>query len=182
MSSVAQRLLTVEEFAQLPGSEHWELVRGEVRKTMPPGKEHGAIALAVGTLLRLWARQGPGGQVGVELGFILAHNPETIRGPDVFYVSTDRIPSDDKTNAFWTVAPDLAVEVISPSETADEIREKVRDFLGAGTPLVWVVYPRTREVVVHTGDGLARTYGEDGVIEYPDVLPGFSCKVSELFV
>jgi Uma2 family endonuclease len=182
MSSVAQHLLTAEEFAQLPGSEHWELVRGEVRKTMPPGGRHGEIASALATLLRIWTKQGVGGYVAVEAGYILGHDPDIVRGPDVSYIRAERIPPDGVPEAFWTIAPDLAVEVISPSETADEIREKVRDFLGAGTPLVWVVYPRTREVVVHTGDGLARTYGEDDVIEYPDVLPGFSCKVSELFV
>ncbi|HYO49120.1 MAG TPA: Uma2 family endonuclease, partial [Chloroflexia bacterium] len=66
-------------------------------------------------------------------------------------------------------------------ETADEVREKVRDFLAAGKPLVWTVYPRTGEVIVHTADGLARTYSADDLLEHPDVLPGFSCKVVELF-
>jgi len=181
MSSVAQRLITAEEFARMPGSEHQELVRGEVVETMPPGGRHGAIALAIGTLLRIWVKQGAGGQAGVEAGFILSHNPDVVRGPDVYYVSAGRIPPDGIPETFWTIAPDLAVEVISPSETADDVREKVRDYLAAGTRLVWTVHPRTREVVVYTGDGLARTYGEDDLIEYPDVLPGFSCKVSDLF-
>jgi Uma2 family endonuclease len=181
VTTVAKRLITAEEFARMPGSKHMELIRGEVRVTMPPGKEHGAVALAIGTLLHLWVKQGAGGEAGVEAGFILAHDPDVIRGPDVYYVSAGRIPSDDKSSAFWTIAPDLAVEVISPSETADDIREKIRDFLSAGTQLVWVVFPRTQEVVVHTPDGFARTYGADDVIEYPDLLPGFSCKVAELF-
>jgi Uma2 family endonuclease len=181
MSSLAQHLITAEEFARMPGSEHRELVRGEVIETMPPGKEHGVIALAIGTMLRLWAKQGVGGQAGVEAGFILARNPDLIRGPDVYYISADRIPADNDLGGFWTIAPDLAVEVVSPSETAVEVQQKVRDYLAAGTKLVWTVYPPTRVVVVHTGDGLARTYGEDALIEYPDVLPGFSCKVSELF-
>jgi Uma2 family endonuclease len=180
MSSITQRLLTVEEFQLLPGSEHKELVRGEVIEVMPPSKEHGAVALAIGTLLRLWAKHG-GGQAGVEAGFLLTHDPDTVRGPDVYYVSASRVPSDDKSKAFWTIAPDLAVEVVSPSETADEVREKVRDFLTAGTPMVWTVYPRSREVVVHTADGLARTFADEDVIEFPEVLPGFSCKVAELF-
>jgi Uma2 family endonuclease len=79
------------------------------------------------------------------------------------------------------MAPDLAVEIVSPSETADEVRAKVRDYLAAGTPLVWTIYPRTREVVVHTADGLARAYSDSDVIEHPDVLPGFTCAVAELF-
>jgi Uma2 family endonuclease len=174
-------LITAEEFALMPGSEHKELVRGEIIDTMPPSREHGRIALAIGALLRLWASQGSWGEVGVESGFILAHDPDIVRGPDVYYVRADRVLADDKPNAFWTIAPDLAIEVISPSETLEEVRAKIRDFLSAGTPLVWTIHPSSREVVVHTPDGLARTYGADDVIEYPDILPGFSCKVAELF-
>jgi Uma2 family endonuclease len=165
----------------MSGSKHQELVRGEVVETMPPGKEHGRIALAIGKLLSLWVEQGAGGEAGVESGFILAHDPDTIRGPDVYYLSAPRILSDDKSVAFWTVAPDIAVEVISPGETANEVQEKINDYLAAGTQLVWTVYPPTRQVVAYTPDGLARTYSGDDVLEYPDVLPGFSCKVSDLF-
>ncbi len=181
MSSVAQHLLTAEEFWRLPGSEHQELVRGKVKEVMPPSKEHGTVALLIGALLLSWLKQGAGGKAGVESGFILASNPDTVRAPDVYYVSTNRIQSDNKDQAFWTIPPDLAVEVVSPSETAEEIMDKVSDYLAAGTHLVWTVYPRREEAVVHTPDGLARTHKGDDVIEYPDVLPGFSCKVSELF-
>ncbi len=181
MSSVAKRLITAEEFWQLYGGKHQELVRGEIIETMPPNKEHGRVALAIGMLLRLWAKQGAGGEAGIESGFILAHDPDTVRGPDVYYVSTGRIPSDDGANAFWTIPPDLAVEVISSSEKAEEVQSCLRDFVAAGTPMVWTVYPHTREVIVHTPGGLARTYSGDDVIEHPDVLPGFSCKVTELF-
>ncbi len=83
--------------------------------------------------------------------------------------------------AFWEIAPDLAVEVVSPAETAEEIREKVRDYLQAGTLLVWVIYPRAQEVVVHTPDGLARTLAVGDILSAPDVLPGFNCTVAELF-
>ncbi len=181
MSSVAQKLMTAEEFSRLPGSERKELVRGEVVESMPPSKEHGRIAFVIGILLHRWIEPGAGGQIGVESGFILARGPDVIRAPDVHYISDARVASDTASSAFWTIAPDLAVEVVSPSETADEVREKVRDFLAAGTSLVWTVYPRTREVVAHTADGLARTYSADDILEHPDVLPGFSCKVAELF-
>jgi len=81
----------------------------------------------------------------------------------------------------FEITPDLAVEIVSPGESAEEVREKVRDYLTAGTPLVWLVYPRTREVVVHTPDGLARAYGDSAMLERFDTLPGFSCAVAELF-
>jgi Uma2 family endonuclease len=174
--------MTAEEFWQSPlNSKHAELVRGEVVEAMPPSKDHGTIALAIGTLLRLWVQGGAGGKAGVEAGFILARDPDIVRGPDVYYVSAVRAQNDDNSRAFWTIAPDLAVEVVSPDETADDVRAKVRDYLAAGTQLVWTVHPRTREVIVHTPDGLARTYSEGDTLEFPDVLSGFSCEVAELF-
>lgn len=182
MSSIAQRLLTAQEYWELPGDgKHTELVRGEVTKSMPPGGIHGEVAGAVLMLLRLWIKQGAGGYAAVEAGYILSHTPDTVRGPDVSYVRADRIPPGGVPEAFWHLAPDLAVEVVSPNETVKEIQEKVQDFLTAGTPLVWVIYPRGRAVVVYTADGLARTYRGEDVLEQAEALPGFSCRVSELF-
>jgi Uma2 family endonuclease len=182
MSSVLHQLLTAQDLWQLPDmGTRRDLVRGEVIETMPPGGQHGAIAVILAMLLRLWTKQNTGGYVGVEAGYILAHDPDTVRGPDVSYVRAERIPRSGIPEGFWDMAPDLAVEVVSPSETADEVREKVRDFLSAGTPLVWTIYPRTREVIVHTPDGLARTYEANDTLEFPDALPGFICSVVELF-
>jgi len=181
MSSTDQQLLTAQDFWLLPGDgKRRELVRGEVIATMPPGGKHSEIALIIGSLLRAWAKRSRG-FVGVEGGFVLAHDPDTVRGPDVSYVRKDRIPDSGVPDAFWNLAPDLAVEVISPSETAREIHEKVREFLRAGTPLVWTVFPSTREVIVHTPDGLARTFGENDALEFAEVLPGFRCTVREIF-
>lgn len=179
--SVATRLLTAEEFFAMPGSRHQELVRGEVVEVMPPGGVHGKLALAIGMLLGIWAKQGAGGEVGVEAGFIVDEGPDTVRGPDVYYVRAERLPEDGVPSGFWRIAPDLAVEVVSPSDTAEEVREKVREYLNAGTGAVWVVYPSSREVIVHTPDGLARTYGPEATLDTPDVLPGFSCPVSAIF-
>ena len=182
MSAVAQQLLTAIDFWQLPDQGRQRaLVRGEVIERMPPGGRHGVIAAIVCGFLRLWARSGPRGAVGVESGFVLGRNPDTVRAPDVFYVRPDRIPPGGIPEAFWELAPDLAVEIVSPSETAEEVREKVRDYLAAGTPLVWVVYPRAQEVVAHSPDGLARTYGIRDTLSASEVLPGFSCPVAELF-
>jgi Uma2 family endonuclease len=182
MSAVAEKLLTVEEFWKLSETyKRRELVRGKVVEVMPPGGEHGSVAGTIVTLLHVWLKQNKlKGYVAVEAGYILARSPDVVRGPDVSYVCSERIPETGVPKAFWQLAPDLAVEVVSPSETADEVRDKVHDFLAAGTPLVWVAYPRTREVVAHTADGLARTFAANDVLE-SEVLPGFRCVVSELF-
>jgi Uma2 family endonuclease len=182
MTSSVTRLLTAHEFWRMPAAgARRELVRGEVVESMPPGAQHGSIAVLLAMLLRMWTQHSGGGYVGVEAGYVLGHHPDTVRGPDVSYVHIDRIPPGGIPEGFWDLAPDLAIEIVSPSETADEVRQKVRDFLAAGTPLVWTIYPRTREVVVHTADGLARTYTGNMVLQDPAVLPGFSCTVAELF-
>jgi Uma2 family endonuclease len=182
MSAVAEKLITAEEFQKLPETElRRELVRGKVVETMPPGGEHGSLAVTIAFLLRSWLKQNNlKGYVAVESGYLLARDPDTTRGPDVSYVRAERIPEAGIPKGFWHIAPDLAVEVVFPGETADEIRDKVHDFLAAGTPLVWVVYPRTQEVTAHTPDGLARTYSPNDVLE-SGVLPGFKCNVKDFF-
>lgn len=182
MGAVRSRPMTAEEFWRLPGDGKWRsLVRGEVVEEMPPGGLHGVVALEVSARLREWSRNGPGGSVGVESGFVLSRDPATVRGPDIFYVRPDHVPDAGVPEAFWNVAPDLAVELVSPGEKAGDVREKVRDYLAAGTRLVWLVYPRTREVVVHTPDGLARTYGDGDSLEGFETLPGFACAVAGFF-
>jgi len=174
--------LTAEEFWRLPGDgKRRELVRGEVVEEMPPGGKHGMVALRLGSRLEAWARSGPGGVVGVESGFVLSRGPDVVRGPEVSYVRAERVPAGGVPEAFWELAPDLVVEVVSPGESADAVREKVRDYFDAGTPLGWLVYPRTREVVVHTPDGLARSHDTGDTLEGYDLLPGFALPVAELF-
>lgn len=182
MTTLSQQLLTAQDYLLLPeNGMQRTLVRGEVYEAMPPGGRHGLIAAMLSMLLRLWAQQHDAGCVGVVSGFVLAHNPDTVRGPDVFYIRADRIPASDIPEGFWPIPPDLAVEVLSPYETAEDVREKVRDFLAAGTALVWVIYPRSQEVVAHTADGIARSYSRNDILDAPTVLPGFRCVVSALF-
>ena len=179
--STAVHLLTAEEFFALPSSRHQELVDGEVIDAMPPGRKHGKLAFRIGKLLDRWVEQNPGGEIGVESGFILRRDPDIVRSPDVYYVRPERLPEGDVADGFWTIAPDLAVEVVSPNDTAGEVRAKVREYLAAGSAAVWVIYPSTREVIAHTPDGLARTYGPGSTLEMPDLLPGFSLVISEVF-
>ncbi len=179
--STAVHLLTAEEFFALPGSRHQELIYGEVIDVMPPGGSHGIVAALITALLIQWSRRESAGRVGVESGFTLKRDPDLVRGPDVYYVRADRIPEGGIPEGFWNIAPDLAIEVVSPNDTAGEVRAKVREYLAAGSAAVWVIYPSTREVIAHTPDGLAHTYGPGSTLEMPDLLPGFNLVINEVF-
>ncbi|MCE9527518.1 MAG: Uma2 family endonuclease [Planctomycetales bacterium] len=182
MSTVATKLMTAEEFWVSPeNGKHRELVAGEVVERMPTGGVHAAVARRVIEQLGAWAREGDRGEVGPESGFILARDPDIVRAPDVFFVSKSRFSKGGIPEAFWPLAPDLAVEVISPGETAVEINEKAHEYLSAGTALVWLIYPRSREVVVQTPDGHSHRFRENDVLQDENVLPGFRCAVAELF-
>ncbi len=148
---------------------------------MPTGGEHSVVVIAFGSLLRHWAKEHNAGIVGTEAGFVLDRGPDVVRAPDLYFVRAERLPGGRIPVQFYDLVPDLAVEVISPSETAEGVQEKVRDYLAAGSNLVVLVYPRTRLLIAHAADGSSRTYREDEVFSDPTVLPGFSCRVAELF-
>jgi Uma2 family endonuclease len=178
----AQKLLTAEEFWALPEDERKrELVRCEVVEWMPVGGIHGEIVSELLSRLRNWAKPGRHGYVATEVGYVVRHNPDGVRAADVSFVRQGRIPETGIPEGYWNLEPDLAVEVVSPTESAQEVWENLSDYLSAGTPLVWVVYPRSQHVVVHTPDGLARTLQGSSVLENLEVMPGFSLAVNELF-
>jgi Uma2 family endonuclease len=182
MSAPAVEVMTAEAFWALPDAAvRRELVNGEVVELMPPGGKHGLVAASLSWALQGWARVGKHGVVGVESGFVLRREPDTVRAPDVFFVRAERVPAGGVPEAFWNQAPDLAVEIVSPSETAEEVRAKVRDYLAAGAAMVWEIHPRTREVLIHTPDNTIRALGVDATIGELPLLPGFTCAVRDLF-
>lgn len=103
----------------------------------------------------------------------------TIRAPDAAFVATDRVPVD--RTGFARLAPDLAVEVVSPSNTMREINDKICDYLDAGTRMVWIIEPRRRTVTVYRSHDDIRILGEGDEVDGGDVLPGFSLRVRDLF-
>ncbi len=134
-----------------------------------------------GATIHQWSEGEGEGAVGLRAGFILARDPDTVRAPDIWFVRAERLPSTGIHEDYLEAAPDLAVEVISPTDMEQDLREKIDDYLTAGTALVWVAYPKSRDVIAHTPDGLARTFRESDTLTAPDVLPGFACPVADLF-
>lgn len=173
-------LMSIEDFERLPDDGcRRELVRGQVVKEPPAGFRHGGIAGRLAAVLHSFANQNDLGEVvTAETGFVLSDEPPTVRAPDVAFVAKDRLTFDP--DRFAPLAPDLAVEIVSPSNTVSEIHAKVMDYLDAGTCLVWVVDPPSRSVMVYRSSEEIRLLNGDAEIDGADVLPGFRIRVSQL--
>jgi Uma2 family endonuclease len=175
--------MTAEELFEMPDDDYrYELIKGELIKMSPVGGRHAEITVNLSILIGSYVKSRRLGIVCAgEPGFILFRNPDTVRAPDVAFVTKDRIPPEGAPSAFWPLAPDLAVEVVSPGDRYEEIQEKIADYFHAGTQLVWIVDPRNRTVVVYNSLAGSRIYTESGTLDGGDVIPGFSCPVTEIF-
>lgn len=183
--TVQERLYTAQELWELShtgdDAQRLELVRGEIIEMAPTGGLHGLVTMELGRLIANYVCQHSLGVVaGAETGFILTADPYTVRAPDIAFIARDRVPKPIPPR-YFSLAPDLAVEVVSPSDVAQDVRRKVIDFLQAGTRLVWVVYPETQMVDVYQPGQDVRVVDAQGTLQGEDVLPGFELPLRELF-
>lgn len=175
-------LMTAEEFLVYPLDTKAELVRGELRMIPPPGGQHGRVATNVVQLLSFFTKPRGIGMVFADgVGYELRPLPHTVRVPDASFVRAGRIPAAGIGPGFLPFAPDIAVEVLSPSDAASDLDEKVDDYLVSGTSLVWIIDPVRRSVTVIAADAPQRTLRENDTMSGGNVLPEFSCKVAEIF-
>jgi len=119
--------------------------------------------------------------LSAETGFLLARRPDTVRAPDVAFVSAERLEQARTTRGFFPGPPDLAVEVLSPTDRAGEVHAKVADYLAAGTRLVWVVEPGRHTIRVYRTLLAPKTVGQEATLDGEEVLPGFRLPVSAVF-
>jgi Uma2 family endonuclease len=174
--------MTVEEFEAYPFPDgKVELVRGEPRVNPPAGVPHGIVESNLARLLYLSGVDPKLGRVFTDgLGYELIALPRTVRDPDMSFVRSERLPRP-VVAGFCKIVPDLVVEVLSPSEKAWELQEKLEDYAVAGVPLIWVIDEKRRTVRVLTAGNPERTIPSDGTLDGGEVMPGFSCRVAELF-
>lgn len=159
-----------------------ELILGEVVKMSPTSGKHGVIALRIGRLLGNWAdQQGIGLVFAAETGFKLATNPDTVRAADVALVLNERVPATGVPDSFWEGAPDLAVEVLSPNDSASDVLDKVRDYLAAGADQVWVADPKSSAVSVYRSLQDVQTLTARETLVGTGAVEGFRCGVGEFF-
>jgi Uma2 family endonuclease len=176
-------ITTAEQLEQLPDDDcRYDLIRGVLYQMSPAGGRHGMLAAELARRLGNHVVERRLGRVfGAETGFVLARDPDTVLGPDVAFVATERLPPEEEWDRFPRLAPDLAAEIFSPSERGPSVREKVREYLDAGVRLVWIVDPRRRTVTVYTPDGASRVVTDSEELDGGEVLPGFRLPLAELF-
>src|SRR5436309_3082996 len=145
----------------------------------PPGLRHGRIAMEIAGALGAHVRAQQHGRVYVESGFKLTSNPDTVRGPDVAFISQSRLPEPEPVG-YPALAPDLVVEILSPGDRPGEVLGKVADWLSAGTRLVWVMDPERRLARVYRADGAEAIVTADQALQGEDVVPGFVCPLATI--
>lgn len=179
--TTTEPITTADQLFQAPGLGRAELVRGELIMMTPAGYRHGKLVSRLNSRLHVFVEQMALGEVmGAETGFIISRDPDTVRAPDVAFLHKDRVPPTPPVGYFGE-APDLAVEVVSPSDRASEVLAKVQDWLDAGCRAVWVVDPETRTVTVYRSRSQIYVLGVSDRLSGEDVVPGFSIPVAELF-
>lgn len=179
----ATRLLTAEEFFEMPEipGVWYELVRGEVVEVSGTDGEHGDFVLAIVTLLHAFIRPRRLGKLYADgVGFIIRRDPDTVRIPDVAFVARSRVPVSGSPKKHWPLAPDLAVEIVSPGDRRHAVEEKTQGYLAAGTRMAWVLWPEQQTAVVYTQSG-TRTLTAADTLGGGDVLPEFTVSVAALF-
>jgi Uma2 family endonuclease len=180
MMATATTQLTAEQYWELPGNRWTELIDGVIVDVSPPGGVHGNVQVRIGSLF-LPSEQRGLGRVVAETGFIIRRRPDVVRSADVAFIRTERLPGGALPTAFFEGAPDLVVEIVSPYDRPGEVLTKTREWIEAGARQVWNVYPEERRVeVVRSMQDRVSLTAED-TLDGGDAVPGFSCRVSELF-
>ena len=178
----ATQIITPEQLATMPNRKDFELVNGQlVERNM--GNKASWLAFELASCLRDYVRNKRLGWVFCgDTGYRLdPERPNSVRKPDVAFVRFGRLPNERPADGYDKIAPDLAVEVVSPNDTVLELEEKIEEYLKAGVQLVWVINPELRTLTVHRPDGTGSTVRNGENVDGEAVLPGFRCRLADLF-
>jgi Uma2 family endonuclease len=183
VSTTETKLVTADELLLMPDDGfRYELVKGELKRMSPIGDEHGRVTMELAYALYQYVKLNNLGRVyAAETGFKLESDPDTVRAPDIAFVSMQRIQAASRIQGYRSGAPDLAVEVLSPGNTKREMSEKVKDYFAAGARLVWIVNPKLKTVIVYRSLTDIMTLTEKDTLDGGEVIPGFQYSITELF-
>lgn len=176
--------ITADDLMRLPDNgDRLELVRGEVVRMPPPGAFHGTFGSNLLEMLAPFVRSRRLGICNSEAGFLLSRDPDTVRSPDAAFISRARVESIGGIPAgYWPWAPDLAVEILSPTDVISDAEAKAQEYLDAGSSLVWLVNPRRRQVKAFRPQQPSVILNENDELDGGEILPGFRRLVSEIFL
>lgn len=183
MSTVAEKLLTAEEYARIASEieGRTELVRGRIVVMPPPHTAHGYWCIQFATILKAFVKTHDLGRVvGNDGGVQTEHDPDTVRGADVAYYSYDRVPRGPLPQGYWP-APELAVEVRSTDDRWKTLVKKASEYLESGVLNVVIIEPKKQTVHVYSPDRETEILKLDQVLELPESLPGFRVSVKDIF-
>ena len=174
--------VTLEEYAALPKHPRYELVKGVLKELMAASRDHERTVIRTGRYMDVHVDTHELGEVyGSNRAFVtVPASPATSRMPDVSFVSTERLGQPDLAGMLYNGAPDLAVEILSDSNTPAQIAQKIEEYLNAGGKAVWVIDIDARTLTVHTPAAPPLTLTDTDTIDGGDYLPGFSCPVADL--
>jgi Uma2 family endonuclease len=175
--------MTIEDLYTLPEDRvTYELQAGTLLSEPHPGVKHGRVVMLIAAVLLAHVRAHRLGVVLVnDTWFLLSRDPDTVRAPDVAYITRQRFEESGDPAGAFPGAPDLAVEVLSTSNTPSQVRAKVADYLAAGTRCVWVADVSSQSVTAYRSLLAPRTLLAEDILDGEDVLPGFRVNVGELF-
>jgi len=175
--------MTAERLAALPeDGSRCELVEGELRMMSPAGNEHGRVTARLTWRVAQFVEEQKLGTIfAAETGFLLATNPDTVRAPDLAFVTRQRMDEVGPVAGFWPGAPDLVAEVVSSGDSFTQVEAKAKAWLDAGTSIVWIIDPRQEHVTVYKSSDEITVLDQAVTLDAPHRLPGWSVCVADLF-
>lgn len=181
LASPETQLMTGEELAQLPDADWFELIGGRLALMTPTGDEQGGVEVSIGARLLAYAEQQRSGRVRTgEVGIYVRRNPDTIRAADVLFISNERY-ARKQSASFLDVAPELVVEVLSPTESWSEVTQKMKEYFAIGVRVIWIVDLAARTVYAYRSLSDVREFTAHDELTEEAVLPGFAVQVAALF-
>ena len=183
MSAILTKPMTADELLAMPDDGYrYELVEGELRRMSPAGDEHGQVGMELAIPLGSHVKKNKLGKLYLaETGFLIRTNPDTVRAPDIAFVRMERIKQTPGIKGYRVGAPDLAVEVVSPGDTVNEVEDKIAEWLEGGARMVWVVSPKLHTVTVYRSLTDIVTLTAKDKLDGAEVVPGFQMNVAEIF-
>lgn len=177
------KLLTADDLLRLHSEGvKGELIMGVLHKKVSSGQEHGEIVMNLGSPMHQFVKANRLGRVfASDSGVQLERDPDTVREPDVAFISAERMPLDVRERRYAQVVPDLVVEIVSPNDRPVPVFDKAQMWLRHGVRLVWITDPEARTITALPQSGPTRTYTENDTLDGGDVLPGFTCPVRDIF-